>query len=68
MKVYGTKPIHFAKIAAKNHKHSLNNPYSQFQKGWGVEEILKSPKIHGVLTKMQCCPTRDGAAAALLCN
>jgi acetyl-CoA acetyltransferase len=36
MKVYGTKAEHFAKIAAKNHKHSLNNPYSQFQKGFSL--------------------------------
>lgn len=68
MKVYGTKPEHFAKIAAKNHRHSLNNPYSQFRKGYSVEEILKSPKIHGVLTKLQCCPTSDGAGAAILCD
>lgn len=26
MKKYGTKPEHFAKIAWKNHKHSVNNP------------------------------------------
>ena len=26
---YGTTPLHFAKIAWKNHKHSVNNPYSQ---------------------------------------
>ena len=26
MKLYGTKPEHFAKIAWKNHKHSVNNP------------------------------------------
>lgn len=26
MKKYGTKPEHFAKIAYKNHKHSVNNP------------------------------------------
>ena len=25
---YGTKPEHFAKIAEKNHRHSVNNPYS----------------------------------------
>lgn len=68
MKVYGTKPEHFAKVAAKNHRHSLNNPYSQFRKGYSVEEILKSPKIHGVLTKLQCCPTSDGAGAAILCD
>jgi len=26
MEKYGTKPEHFAKIAWKNHKHSVNNP------------------------------------------
>ena len=68
MEVYGSKPEHFAKIAAKNHKHSLNNPYSQFQKGFTFEQIVKSPKITGVLTKLQCCPTSDGAGCAILCN
>ena len=68
MKLFGTKPEHFAKVAAKNHKHSLNNPYSQFQKGYSVEDVLKSPKIHGVLTKLQCCPTSDGAGAAIVCS
>ncbi len=68
MKLFGTKPEHFAKTAAKNHKHSLNNPYSQFQKGFTLEQIQKSPKIHGVLTKMQCCPTSDGAGAAIVVN
>jgi sterol carrier protein 2 len=68
MKRYGTKPEHFAKVAAKNHRHSLNNPYSQFQDGHSVEKILASQKIHGVLTKLQCCPTSDGAGAAILCS
>lgn len=31
MEKYGSKPEHSAKIAWKNHKHSVNNPYSQFQ-------------------------------------
>lgn len=26
MEKYGSKPEHFAKIAWKNHKHSVNNP------------------------------------------
>lgn len=68
MKLFGTKPEHFAKIAAKNHKHSLNNPYSQFQKGFTLEQIQKSTKIYEILTKMQCCPTSDGAGAAIVCN
>jgi sterol carrier protein 2 len=30
MEKYGTKIEHFAKVAEKNHRHSVNNPYSQF--------------------------------------
>ncbi len=26
MRLYGTKPEHFAKIAEKNHRHSAHNP------------------------------------------
>ena len=52
MKKYGTKAEHFAKIAWKNHKHSVNNPYSQFRDEYTLEEILNSPMIHNPLTKL----------------
>ena len=68
MKLYGTKPEHFAKIAAKNHKHSINNPYSQFREGYSLEDVKKKKKIYSFLTKYQCCPTSDGAGAAILCS
>ncbi|KAK3090738.1 hypothetical protein FSP39_014203 [Pinctada imbricata] len=68
MQKYGTKPEHFAKIAWKNHKHSTNNPYSQFQDEYSLEQIMASQKIHDPLTKLQCCPTSDGSAAAILCS
>ena len=68
MKKYGTKPEHFAKVAYKNHLHSINNPYSQFQEKYTLEQIMKSPKVFGPLTKLQCCPTSDGSAAVVLAN
>jgi len=68
MKKYGTKPEHFAKIAYKNHLHSTNNPYSQFQEKYTLQQIMDSPKVFGPLTKLQCCPTSDGAAAVVLAN
>lgn len=68
MKKYGTKPIHFAKIAYKNHLHSINNPYSQFQDKYTLEQIMQSPTVFGPLTKLQCCPTSDGAAAVIIAN
>lgn len=68
MKKYGTKPEHFSKIAYKNYQHSINNPYSQFQKNYTLEQIEKSPKIHSILTRLQCCPTSDGAGCAIICS
>ncbi len=37
MAKYGTKAEHFAKIAEKNHRHSVNNPYSQFRDVYTLE-------------------------------
>jgi len=68
MEKYGTKPEHFAKIAYKNHRNSVNNPYSQFQDEYTLEQIQKAPKVFEILTKLQCCPTSDGAACAILCS
>ncbi|KAI0442844.1 thiolase-like protein [Xylaria telfairii] len=63
---YGAKPEDFAEIARINHEHSTRNPYSQFQDVYTLEQIMKSPMIHEPLTKLQCCPTSDGGAAAVL--
>uniref|UniRef100_A0A7N8WXU6 Sterol carrier protein 2 n=1 Tax=Mastacembelus armatus TaxID=205130 RepID=A0A7N8WXU6_9TELE len=68
MEKYGTKPEHFAKIAWKNHKHSTNNPYSQFQDEYTLEQVMNSRKVFDFLTLLQCCPTSDGAGAAILAS
>ncbi|XP_054157878.1 sterol carrier protein 2-like [Oppia nitens] len=68
MNRYGTRPEHFAKIAVKNHKHSVNNPNSQFREEHTLQEVLDSPKVYDFLTRYQCCPTSDGSAAAILAS
>ncbi len=68
MERYGTKPESFARIGHKNHKHSVNNPNSQFQDEYSLDDILKAPMVYDPLTKLQCCPTSDGAAAAILAS
>lgn len=40
--------------------------YSQFRDEYSLEQILNSPTVTGPLTKLQCCPTSDGSAAAIL--
>jgi sterol carrier protein 2 len=68
MERYGSKPEQYAKIGLKNHKHSVNNPYSQFQDEYSLDDILKAPMVYEPLTKLQCCPTSDGAAAAIVAS
>ncbi|XP_031993006.1 sterol carrier protein 2 isoform X2 [Hylobates moloch] len=68
MEKYGTKIEHFAKIGWKNHKHSVNNPYSQFQDEYSLDEVMASKEVFDFLTILQCCPTSDGAAAAILAS
>jgi len=68
MKQYGSTAEHFAKIGHKNHKHSVNNPFAQFQDEYTLEDILASRMIYDPLTKLQCSPTSDGSAAAILAS
>ncbi|WP_327136907.1 lipid-transfer protein [Streptomyces sp. NBC_01340] len=66
MEKYGTTEAQLAAVGAKNHRHSANNPYAQFQDVYGVDEILAARVVHRPLTKLQCSPTSDGSAAAVV--
>ncbi len=68
MEKYGSEPDHYAWIGWKNHKHSVNNPYAQFQDEYTLEEIKEAKMIHEPLTKLQCSPTSDGSAAAVVAS
>jgi acetyl-CoA acetyltransferase len=68
MERYGSEPEHYVWIGYKNHKHSVNNPYAQFQTEYTLQEIEESRMIHAPLTKLQCSPTSDGAACAIVAS
>src|SRR4029078_12775436 len=68
MEKYGSEPDHYAWIGWKNHKHSVNNPYAQFQDEYTLDEIKEARMIHEPLTKLQCSPTSDGAAAVIVAS
>lgn len=68
MRRYGSTLEHFAWIGWKNHAHSVENPRSQFRTAYTLEEIMQAPMIWEPLTKLQCSPTSDGAACAILAS
>ena len=57
-----------AKVAVKNHKNGSMNPKAHFQREINVEMARKAPPVAEPLRLFDCCPTTDGAAAAILCR
>jgi acetyl-CoA acetyltransferase len=65
---YGTTARQLAAVAAKNHRHSVHNPCAQFRDAYSIEQVLASPMVCDPLTRLQCCPTSEGAAAAVIAS
>jgi acetyl-CoA C-acetyltransferase len=67
---YGDKSDALAKIAAKNHKNGVANPFAQMRKDFGYEfcrtESDKNPRVAGPLKRTDCSLVSDGAAAIVL--
>jgi sterol carrier protein 2 len=58
----GAKQEHFAAITAVNRSHGLNNPYSQLRQIVSVDEVMSSPNVSGLITRLQCCPSSVGSS------
>jgi acetyl-CoA acyltransferase len=70
MQRYGTTTDQFARIGEKNHRHSVNNPYAQFQDEYTLDEIKSAKMIYepAQLTRLQCSPTSDGSGAVIVAS
>lgn len=68
MAEFGTTERQLASVAVKNRGHARHNPFAQFREPVTVEEVLSSPMVADPLTRLQCCPIADGAAAVVLCS
>src|SRR6476646_6742457 len=67
---WGDQSDALARIAAKNHKNGVDNPYAQMRKDFGYEfcrqESEKNPRVAGPLKRTDCSLVSDGAAAVVL--
>jgi sterol carrier protein 2 len=63
---YGTRAETFAAIASKARRHAEHNDKAIFREPLSVEQILASPTIYRMTTRLQCCPPTCGAAAAIV--
>src|SRR5215510_7442283 len=64
---YGDQSDALARIAAKNHKNGVGNPFAQMRKDLGYEfcrrESEKNPFVAGPLKRTVCSLVSDGATA-----
>jgi acetyl-CoA acetyltransferase len=65
---HGTSPRAFAAIASKARRHAAFNERAIFRGPVTPEQVLESPPMYGLLTRLQCCPPTCGAAAAIVCT
>jgi acetyl-CoA C-acetyltransferase len=69
---HGDQSDALARIAAKNHKNGVGNPYAQLRKDLGFEfcrtESEKNPFVAGPLKRTDCSLVSDGAAALVLAD
>ena len=67
---YGDQSEALARIAAKNHRNGVNNPYAQFRKDLGYDfcrEVSdRNPMVAPPLKRSDCSAVSDGAAAVVL--
>ncbi len=69
---WGDQSDALARIAAKNHKNGVSNPYAQIRKDLGYDfcraESDKNPRVAGPLKRTDCSLVSDGAAALVLAD
>ncbi|HLF04640.1 MAG TPA: thiolase family protein [Dehalococcoidia bacterium] len=56
-----------AQVAVKARQLASMNPFAHRKDTYTVEQVLASRLVADPLTLFQCCPTSEGAAAAVLC-
>jgi len=69
---WGDQSDALARIAAKNHKNGVANPYAQIRKDFGYDFCRtaseKNPLVAGPLKRTDCSLVSDGAAAIVLAD
>ena len=66
MREHGTTTEQLSRVAVKNHANGAKNPKAQLGFECTLDDAMNAPTVADPLTLYHCCPTTDGAAAALV--
>jgi acetyl-CoA acetyltransferase len=62
----GVTPRQMAAAAVKAFDNAARNPLAQCQRTTSIDEVLASPQVAGILTRLMCSSFTDGGAAVVL--
>jgi len=68
MAKYGATEEDAARVAVRDRKHALNNPYAHLHLNLTIEDVMKSPMISYPIKYLDMCPRTDGACALIFAS
>jgi acetyl-CoA C-acetyltransferase len=68
MDKYGITEEQCARVAVKNRRNALNNPYAQLKLDIDIDDVLNSRVLCSPIKLLDACPISDGAAAIILAS
>lgn len=68
MHEFGTTAEQLASVTVKSRRYGALNPLAQYRKPESLAAVLAAPMVADPLTRSQCCPVADGAAAVVLAS
>lgn len=57
-----------ARVAVRDRKHALNNPYAHLRKAITLDDVLTSPMLTYPIKLLDICPRTDGACAVVFAS
>lgn len=65
---HGATAEDWAMVAAKAHKHAVNNPCAHLRKGYTAKEILESPMVCSPIHLLEVCGVSSGACCLIIAS
>jgi acetyl-CoA C-acetyltransferase len=63
---YGASEADAARVAVKNRRHALRNPFAQIKGEYTIAEVMHSPVVASPIKRLDAAPVTDGCCAMLL--
>lgn len=66
MSLWGYRPEHFARVAARNFEHATRNPLAQITTAHSIEDVLRSRTLSWPIRLLDACPVSEGVCAMVI--